>query len=900
MNTSRLLGRTSASSGAVEEITVGSGLSLSGGSLTSTVTATPGGSNTQVQFNDSSSFGGDAGLTYDKTNDKLAVGAITSPQASTHVYPNVGETVDPPTSFSASLVSETLPSAPTGSITKIAEPSAGTGGGGISFTNAGTGTALTANGTAYYARVYPCLYVAATGTYYKSVNYEQFGPTSDPNDSQTYDFQVNGGSVTISGETTYYFVEYSTDGSSYSPLGVVASNTTDWTSLSGSDTTTAWPSYYVNTPGTPAGAPSGLSQSVTNEGMGTFNGGAGSNGTTWYYEIDAYVTIGGIKYVSGSPTTSNLMDNNNSQSYDWSLSYTPGSPADGHILRRSNDNSTWEYTYLDASGSYTDTGFSNDTDAASRWGQTYSAGSVQYDFTGYGSGTTASGNTVYSVAGTSYNTTVSADSVKYIFKHTLSGGSGTLKILENESNAYGVQPGGSTYYDVGYTTWGAGTTVTPNSYGYSGTNQNRDYRIYSYKVVGGVTIYSSTYATASVTSGSGSKYVSLSWTNASGATGVKIFRQVNGGGFSATCKQLTGTSTVDDAVDTSWGTSGTITPTTIQGVTGRFDHDTITRTTDTPALAVIDTTGSGTRYSQIGFGTAADRNSTASFQSYIANESSTGYLYLTTGRINLEASRGATPSVILGNANVFNNGSSSTIHLQVKGQNDASLINTRSDMDTVGFGQAIGTDEQATVQIQPARSFDTGLVLKGHASQSSTSEIMRVQTSGGSYNANVTVGGNFQAVQGSASVPGHNFRADADTGIYGLTTNTLGFATGGSERGRIDSSGRWGFGQTSPLSTVDTTSFASGIVSKTGAYTATATDHTILCNATSAAFTITLPASSGATRRRYVIKKTDSSANAVTIDGNASETIDGATTYALNNQYESVEIQCDGSNWHII
>jgi hypothetical protein len=34
----------------------------------------PGGSNTQIQFNDSTAFGGDAGLTYDKTTDTLSVG----------------------------------------------------------------------------------------------------------------------------------------------------------------------------------------------------------------------------------------------------------------------------------------------------------------------------------------------------------------------------------------------------------------------------------------------------------------------------------------------------------------------------------------------------------------------------------------------------------------------------------------------------------------------------------------------------------------------------------------------------------------------------------------------------------------------------------------------------------
>jgi hypothetical protein len=41
MNTARMLGRTSASSGPIEEITVGSGLTLSGGTLTNTATPTP-------------------------------------------------------------------------------------------------------------------------------------------------------------------------------------------------------------------------------------------------------------------------------------------------------------------------------------------------------------------------------------------------------------------------------------------------------------------------------------------------------------------------------------------------------------------------------------------------------------------------------------------------------------------------------------------------------------------------------------------------------------------------------------------------------------------------------------------------------------------------------------------
>jgi hypothetical protein len=90
------------------------------------------------------------------------------------------------------------------------------------------------------------------------------------------------------------------------------------------------------------------------------------------------------------------------------------------------------------------------------------------------------------------------------------------------------------------------------------------------------------------------------------------------------------------------------------------------------------------------------------------------------------------------------------------------------------------------------------------------------------------------------------------------------------------------------------------LASKTATYTATASDDVILCNANGGAFTINLPAAASSSGLHLVIKKTDSSFNAVTIDGNASETIDGVTTKKLSTQYESMEIVCDGSNWHII
>tara|TARA_Y100000310_G_C20687045_1_gene819707 strand:+ start:1608 stop:2663 length:1056 start_codon:yes stop_codon:yes gene_type:complete len=90
---------------------------------------------------------------------------------------------------------------------------------------------------------------------------------------------------------------------------------------------------------------------------------------------------------------------------------------------------------------------------------------------------------------------------------------------------------------------------------------------------------------------------------------------------------------------------------------------------------------------------------------------------------------------------------------------------------------------------------------------------------------------------------------------------------------------------------------------KTGAYTVLSTENGVLFlgNATSGAFTFTLLAAATAGDGfRVSFKKTDASANALTIDGNASETIDGATTVTIDNRYDEITVVCDGSNWHTV
>ena len=91
-----------------------------------------------------------------------------------------------------------------------------------------------------------------------------------------------------------------------------------------------------------------------------------------------------------------------------------------------------------------------------------------------------------------------------------------------------------------------------------------------------------------------------------------------------------------------------------------------------------------------------------------------------------------------------------------------------------------------------------------------------------------------------------------------------------------------------------------GIRTVSSAPTITAADYTINVDCTSAAITVALPAVATNIWRIMIFKKIDSSANALTIDGNASETIDGALTKSTVVQYDVIRIQSNGSAWYQI
>lgn len=85
--------------------------------------------------------------------------------------------------------------------------------------------------------------------------------------------------------------------------------------------------------------------------------------------------------------------------------------------------------------------------------------------------------------------------------------------------------------------------------------------------------------------------------------------------------------------------------------------------------------------------------------------------------------------------------------------------------------------------------------------------------------------------------------------------------------------------------------------SKTAAYSAAVNDL-VLANATTAAFTVTLP-TSPTSNAVIAVKKTDSSTNVVTIAPGGTATIDGDATCTLSAALAGVVLQYDGTNWRI-
>jgi hypothetical protein len=88
-------------------------------------------------------------------------------------------------------------------------------------------------------------------------------------------------------------------------------------------------------------------------------------------------------------------------------------------------------------------------------------------------------------------------------------------------------------------------------------------------------------------------------------------------------------------------------------------------------------------------------------------------------------------------------------------------------------------------------------------------------------------------------------------------------------------------------------------ISATAALTLLAPQTAVLVDTTSGSVTLTLPAAGTVTGARLEVKKMVA-ANTLTLDGNASETIDGAATLAWTTQYQSYSLISTGTTWVIV
>lgn len=167
----------------------------------------------------------------------------------------------------------------------------------------------------------------------------------------------------------------------------------------------------------------------------------------------------------------------------------------------------------------------------------------------------------------------------------------------------------------------------------------------------------------------------------------------------------------------------------------------------------------------------------------------------------------------------------------------------------------------------------------------------------------LTVAGQFLAPDGSQGVPGFGFSGDVDTGFYRPGADQLSIVVNNVVQAVIYGSGFGNQTQWAGLfNATNGISFGKGLAGHVNTVTDnTALDttyYTVWVNSASNK-TITLPtAVSQDAGRVYRIKNINT--GVVTIARSSSDTIDGATSYTLPLQYQSVDLIGDGTaSWYV-
>lgn len=237
--------------------------------------------------------------------------------------------------------------------------------------------------------------------------------------------------------------------------------------------------------------------------------------------------------------------------------------------------------------------------------------------------------------------------------------------------------------------------------------------------------------------------------------------------------------------------------------------------------------------------------------------------------------------------------------------NTAPQANTHVTINTNGFTQAL------SIQSAGSQVLVLGASISHTSAQATFAGSAYNLTFTGSNNAALNISGfnligsQTQGASWTGNVflylanPTLNTNASANGSFYGFYHNPTVTQIGTSKNyGFVSSAASLnGYGTATPHSTEQVNgSWAGGYIAKTANYTLTVTDYAVNCTANS--FTITLPSAVGIAGRVYIVKNTGT-ATTITIATTSSQTIDGTTPVAIAT-ITAVRYMSDGANWIII